>query len=156
MCYDGYPLGERPSRHYPLTMRELTLAIVGIDFPNSDGTNRRSELMFSEVGEPIELRPEPKNKHDELAVAVYSARGVQVGYVTAERAPLIGSRLRDGVPVIAIYQGLVGSAGYARVRFDGEQPTLPIRPDPVGSPVRDTAADDCGFYPDPDGPEWGA
>lgn len=139
-----------------MTMIELTLAIVGIDFPNADGSNRRSELMFSEIGEPLELRPDPKNKHDDLAVAVISPRGVQVGYVTAERAPMVGARIRAGADVRAIYQGLVGSAGYARVRFDGQDPTLPNKPDPLGAPGRVDSADDCGFYPDPDGPEWGA
>lgn len=139
-----------------MTMIELTLAIVGIDFPNADGSNRRSELMFTEIGDPIELRPDPKNKHDDLAVAVFSARGVQVGYVTAERAPMVGAKIRAGAEVRAIYQGLVGSAGYARVRFDGQEPTLPNKPDPLGAPASTAGVDDCGFYPDPDGPEWGA
>lgn len=139
-----------------MLMIELTLAIVGIDFPNADGTNRRSELMFTDVGAPMELRPEPGNKHDDLAIAVFSARGMQVGYITAERAPLVGSRIRAGADVRAIYQGLVGSAGYVRVRFDGMDPTLPDKPDPVGSPAPSNDDDDCGFYPDPDGPEWGA
>lgn len=139
-----------------MCMRELTLAIVGIDFANTDGSNRRSELMFTDIGAPLELRPEPKNQHDDLAVAVFSARGVQVGYVTAERAPTVGSKIRAGADVRAIYQGLVGGAGYARVRFDGMDPTLPNKPDPIGAPVAHDTADDCGFYPDPDGPEWGA
>ncbi len=139
-----------------MSMNELTLAIVGIDFPNNDGSNRRSELMFSEIGEPMELRPDPKNKHDDLAVAVFSARRVQVGYITAERAPLVGARIRAGADVKAIYQGLVGGAGYVRVRFDGQDPTLPNKPDPLGSPGTADRSDDCGFYPDPDGPEWGA
>lgn len=138
-------------------MRELTLAIVGIGYPNKDGSNRRSELMFSEIGEPLELRPEPKNEFDEYAVAVFSARGAQIGYVTAERAPMVGARIRAGDQVRAILQGVDANAGYARVTFDGSEPTLPVasvsRDVPPPAP---TGADDCGFYPDPDGPEWGA
>ncbi|MFV3517306.1 HIRAN domain-containing protein, partial [Mycobacterium tuberculosis] len=68
-------------------MQELTLAVVGIDFPNTDGSNRRSEAMMTLPGESVELVPEPKNKHDSNAIAVISPRGIQLGYVNAERAP---------------------------------------------------------------------
>jgi len=49
-------------------MQELTLAVVGIDFPNADGSNRRSEAMMTPPGAPIELVPDPKNRHDPDAV----------------------------------------------------------------------------------------
>jgi len=42
-------------------MQELTLTVVGIDFPNADGSNRKSEAMMTLPGEAIELVPEPKN-----------------------------------------------------------------------------------------------
>ncbi|MFE8584727.1 HIRAN domain-containing protein [Sphingomonas sp. NCPPB 2930] len=132
-------------------MDELTLAVVGIDFPNEDkaGSNRRFELLASAVGDPVTLRPEPRNRHDPHAVAVFSARDVQVGYLSAERAPLIGARIRRGEVVRAVFQGLSGSVAYIRVRFGGEPPSLPpLRPD---APSR---GDD--FFPDPDGPDWGA
>ncbi len=38
-------------------MQELTLAVVGIDFPNADGSNRRSEAMMTLPGESVELVP---------------------------------------------------------------------------------------------------
>ena len=63
--------------------RELSLAVVGISHPNANGSNRRFEAMLCVPGESVELRPEPKNKHDSNAVAVFSARGVQIGYLTA-------------------------------------------------------------------------
>ena len=57
-------------------MPELTLAVVGIDFPNADGSNRRSEAMMTLPGEPVTLRPEPKNRHDPHAVAVIGPLGI--------------------------------------------------------------------------------
>ena len=60
---------------------ELTLAVVGIDFPNADGSNRRSEAMMTLPGEPVALIPEPRNQHDSNAIAVVSPRGVQIGYL---------------------------------------------------------------------------
>lgn len=139
-------------------MKEFTLAIVGIDFPNTDRarTNRRSELMLLSPGDPLTLQPEPTNRFDPRAVAVFSPNGIQLGYVTAERAVLVGGRIRAGEEVAAIYQGLVGKAGYARVRFGGGAPTLP----PVA--FAPDYGDDCdpadgdAFWPDEPGPEWGA
>jgi hypothetical protein len=137
---------------------ELTLTVVGIDFPNADrsGSNRRMELMLCTPGEPVELRREPKNPHDANAVAVFSERGVQMGYLSAERAPLIGRRMQQE-GYVAVFQALVGSMGYLRLRFGGGMPTLP-RPSEAETPApgRTAAFDPDAFYPDPEGPEWGA
>ena len=149
-------------------MHELTLAVVGIDFPNADksGSSRRMELMLCRPGDPVELRPEPKNEHDSYAVGVWSERGVQLGYLTAERAPMVSKKLAAGDDAEAIYQGLEGAAGYIRARFGGGSPTLPASalvaaetpPAPRRSPPRPRPAmiDVDAFYPDPDGPEFGA
>ena len=79
-------------------MDEMTLAVVGIDFPNEDKarSNRRFEWLASAVGDPVTLRPEPRNAHDPNAIAVFSSRGVQGGYLSAERAPWVGMRIRRG------------------------------------------------------------
>lgn len=45
--------------------------------------------MLCAAGDLVELRPEPKNLYDENAIAIWSDRGVQLGYVSAEHAPLI-------------------------------------------------------------------
>jgi hypothetical protein len=134
-------------------MKELTLAILGIDFPNNDRSrsNRRSELMLLSPGAAMTLVPEPRNPVDPQAVAVFSPSGLQVGYLSAERAPWIGARIRAGDEVNAILQGMEGSTGYLRVRIGGGAPTLP--------PVRardEAVAGDPDFWPDPEGPEFGA
>ncbi|WP_374293490.1 HIRAN domain-containing protein [Sphingomonas sp.] len=140
-----------------VAMQELTLAVVGIDFPNADGSNRRSEAMMTLPGEIVLLRPEPRNRHDANAVAVISPRGVQIGYLTAERAPLIGGRISRGEEVSAVFQGLAGTSAYVRVRFGGGAPTLPITTAAASPPVDQKTPDDLDiFYPDDDGPEWGA
>jgi len=144
-------------------MQELTLAVVGIDFPNADGSNRKSEAMMTLPGEAIELVPEPKNKHDSNAIAVVSPRGIQLGYINAERAPYISGRMNRGEGVEAIFQGLNGASAFIRVRFGGGVPTLPTSSDkppapprPSRPPHRSEPYDPHGFYPDEDGPEWGA
>lgn len=141
-------------------MDELTLSVVGIDFPNADKSksNRRMELLLCGPGEPVELRREPKNPHDANAVAVFSRRGVQMGYLSAERAPFIGRRMQQEEYAV-VFQAFGGSIGYVRIRFGGGAPALPdaINAKPH-APLRTRAAplDPDAFYPDPEGPEWGA
>lgn len=140
-----------------MSIEELSLAVVGIDYPNADGSSRRFEIALCAAGDPIELRPEPTNEHDPSAIAVWRVGGGQLGYVTAERCGWIGARMQlEGAA--AIYQGLHGPAAYIRVRFGGGPPTLPT-PAPAGAPPRARGAvhhDPDAFYPDPEGPEWGA
>ncbi|RMB53864.1 HIRAN domain-containing protein [Sphingomonas sp. PP-CE-3A-406] len=141
-------------------MDELTLSVVGIDFPSADRSksNRRMELLLCAPGEPVDLRREPKNPHDANAVAVFSARGIQMGYISAERAPLIGRRMQQEEHV-AVFQALTGSMGYVRIRFGGGAPSLPdVVAGEIGARSRGRAApfDSDAFYPDPEGPEWGA
>ncbi len=138
---------------------ELSLAVVGIGFANPDGSNRQTEALFCQPGETVELRLEPKNPHDANAVAVFSARGVQLGYLNADRAAYIGGKLRQGEAYEAIFQAAEPTVTWIRAKFGGGSPTLPgsgaaepwtARERP---PARGTGDD---FYPDPEAPMWGA
>jgi len=132
---------------------EFTLPIVGIDFPNPDrrGTNRRSALMMMAPGDPVELRAEPSNRHDEHAVAVFDSDGLQLGYLPAERAPAVSARLRRGEDVSALFQGMSGGGAFLRLRLGGGAPTLPpVRAAPPPMPAPDFEVRD------PDSPDWGA
>ena len=104
----------------------LSLAVVGARFPNSDGSDRRLEILLCVPGEPVELRPEPHNKADARAVAVLSCRGVQIGYLTAERCGRISQLLEQCREVQAVFQQVSSSGAWIRVAFDGESPVLPF------------------------------
>lgn len=146
-------------------MDELTTSIVGIDFPNDDKSksNRRMECMLCAPGDRVELRLEPTNPFDQNAVAVWSECGVQLGYVSAERAPLIGKRMKED-DAIAVFQAMHGNGAYIRIKFGGGLPTLPNPVADIPKPaqprqIRPTATpayDPHAFYPDEEGPEWGA
>lgn len=131
-------------------MKPLSIAIVGITYPNkAKGPTRLFELKLCTQGEPVELRPEPKNDHDEHAIAVFSCRGVQLGYLPSERAVLIGQQLRRGVDVRVIFQAYDGgNVAWCRVAFD-EDPVIPPT-------AKRSEAEEDGFYPDELGGEWGA
>lgn len=114
--------------------RELSLAVVGLDFPNErgpgeQGGSRRFELALMRPGDPVFLRREPRNPADPRAVAVFSERGARIGYLTAERCGWIGARIDRGEPVSAVLQhdGAGAQAAYIRVRLGGGDPTLPMR-----------------------------
>lgn len=123
-------------------MRQLSLHVVGAAHPNKRGGNRRFEILLCAPGEPVELRPEPKNPADPNAIAVFSARGIQIGYLTAERAPWIGAMLGRGRDVTAVFQQATAAGAAIRVAFDGEAPVLPVAAAPAAK------ADDSGFWPD--------
>ncbi len=130
-------------------MRQLSLRVVGAGHANKRGGDRRFEVLLCVPGEPVELVPEPRNPADPNAIAVFSVRGVQLGYVTAERAPLIGGMLRAGRDVQAIFQEAIATAAVIRVGIDGIAPQLPTE-----RSVPDPSRDDVDFWPDyvpPDG-----
>ncbi|MBX9815388.1 MAG: HIRAN domain-containing protein [Sphingomonas sp.] len=138
---------------------ELTLAVVGIRHRNADGSSRVAELLLCARGEPVYLVPEPHNPHDACAVAVVSARRIQIGYLSAARAAWISRRLRAGELAEALFQDQHETVAAIRVRFGGGAPTLPRRrplPAPVlrELPIRQAPVRD--WYPDPPAPDWGA
>jgi len=146
-------------------MDELTTSIVGIGFPNEDKSksNRRIGCMLCAPGDMVELRPEPKSPYDENAIAIWSDRGVRLGYVSAERAPLIGKRMKKD-DAVAVFQAMHGNGAYNRIRFGGGVPTLPdpvpdapvpAQPRPM-RPAQRPVYDPHAFYPDEEGPEFGA
>jgi hypothetical protein len=129
-----------------------SLAVVGAQYPNKRGPTRRFELNICQPGEPVELRPEPKNPADEHAIAVYSCRGIQLGYLTAERAPWIGGMLKRGREVQAIFHRQTHFGAWLRIAFDGEAPALP----PAGQidivPIDYEADFEPDFHPDEEWP----
>lgn len=127
-------------------MDELSLAVVGLDYPNPDGSNRRFELALMRPGDPVTLRREPRNPADPRAVGVFSERDVRIGYLTAERCGWIGTRLARGEEAYAVLQQPGGTAAVIRVRFGGGEPSLPERRNENGR--EDVAPFDDGHFDD--------
>jgi len=121
-------------------VRLLSLHVVGRDFANLKGPTRAFGINLAKPGDAVELRPEPKNKADPHAIAVY-CNDIQIGYLTADRAPWIGSMLSNGREIAAVFQQPTEWGAAIRVAFDGPQPELPLARE---APVKNE--DD--FYPD--------
>ena len=128
--------------------RQCSLHVVGADFPNRRGGNRRFGILVCTPGEPVSLVPEPRNPADPNAVMVVSARGVQIGYLPAERAAWIAGMLRSGREVRAVFQQPTARGAAIRVALDGAEPVLPQAAAPAPPPI------DAGdFWPDPIPPD---
>ena len=106
-------------------MRQLSLHVVGAAHPNKSGGDRRFEILLCVSGGSVELVLGPRTAADSNAIAVFSARGVQIGYLTAERAPLVGGMLRAGREILAIFQKATATAAVIRIGLDGTMPILP-------------------------------
>lgn len=122
----------------------LSLLVKGADHRNKKGPTRRFEIAMCHPGEPVDLQLEPKNEVDPNAVAIFSVRGIQIGYVAAERAPWIAGMMRNGQEVRAIFQEATRAGAVIRATLDGSEPSLPER---RGEDVS-RSDDDSGFYPD--------
>lgn len=130
-------------------MEEFSLAVVGINYPNADGTNRRFELAMCVPGEPAHLMLEPTNKYDPAAVAVLSARGMQIGYLSGERCLWVGSKIRAGEEHEVRFQDLGTHTATIRIRFGGGEPTLP-----APRPAAAASENDDWLNQDPGGDDW--
>ena len=135
---------------------QQSVAVVGVEYPNLDKakSNRRFEIALCKPGEPVELRPEPKNRFDHRAVGVFSARGTQLGYLPAERCGRIGQLIRGGRELQAVFQAPARHGAWIRVAFDGEAPIVP-EPQALSTTVdefADAPADD-DIWPDPGWPD---
>ncbi|WP_324695451.1 HIRAN domain-containing protein [Novosphingobium sp. RL4] len=121
---------------------------MGADYPNKGkAPGRRFELALCAPGDPLELRPEPENPADEHAIAVYSERGVQLGYISSQRAVRVAQLIRQGHTTTAIFQEATRFGAFARVSFDGAVPALP-QPVCVGEEPNGAFDPEPDWYPD--------
>jgi hypothetical protein len=125
-----------------MMLRPRSLAVVGADHPNKKGPARRFEIAVCVPGESVRLEREPKNPADPHAVAVLSARDVQLGYLRAEQAPWIGGMLINGREVQAVFQRAAQFGCWIRAGFDGEVPSVEGLTEPP------TPSTDPDWYPD--------
>lgn len=79
-----------------LSPNEYLLIGKGERFANADGSSRQDELGRCLPGEAIRLEREPDNPCDPMAVALYSSRAVQVGYVGREHAEWLAPLIDAG------------------------------------------------------------
>ncbi|TZG25209.1 HIRAN domain-containing protein [Sphingomonas montanisoli] len=128
----------------------MTLAVVGVDHPNrrprkQGSIPRRFEIAACRPGEPVDLELEPDNPADPNAIIVLSERGIQIGYVRAERAQLISGYIKSGIEIRAVFQSAEDWGATIRITTDGSVPVLP--------PMAATAEPEPDWWPDDEWPD---
>lgn len=118
-----------------------SIAIVGADLPNARAAKRRAEIAACRPGEPLELRRERGTRAGKRVVGVYSARGIEIGYVL----PAQVDRVAGLVSITrAIFEREDSFGAVARVSFDGSAPALPApKPKWQAEPIREPADEFC-------------
>ncbi len=74
------------------------------------------------------ITPEPRNPHDANAIAVSSSRGVQMGYIVADRTSIIHKAWAAARDVRAVFQEPIVGGSAIRVAFDRDPMLPPPRP----------------------------
>jgi hypothetical protein len=64
-----------------MTEQAFKVRLVGVGHPNETGASRAELLGRARCGDVVELRREPDNPHDPLAIAVHAGCGGKLGYV---------------------------------------------------------------------------
>ena len=88
--------------------------VVGVTFPNEDGTDRQDLIEELEdrieKGETVELglRREPHNVHDPNSVAVLDPDGRQLGFLSRQVVESVAPLMDRGGSVRASVAGLTG------------------------------------------------
>jgi hypothetical protein len=121
---------------------DFSLAAVGCGYENEDGSSRQLELAECRPGDPLDLVRQPENPYDPLAVAIFTAGGTCIGYLSRDRAAWIAPKIDRGYLVLAIVERVKGTdlpgstlGLVMRLNMDGEEPELP----PVVSRLRHAA-----------------
>jgi hypothetical protein len=66
--------------------RSFRTKVVGVTFPNNDGTHRQKIISKCKVGEKVQLHRDHGNSHDQYAIAVLRETGEQIGFIAKEVA----------------------------------------------------------------------
>lgn len=99
-----------------------SFAVIGATANEKRGKERSAEISACRPGEPVKLRRAHPLQAHRGGIEVRSARDRQIGYIHAEQAASLLSRLEL---IKAVFQTADTFGAVVRVSFDGTPPTLP-------------------------------
>lgn len=127
-------------------MGKWTIDISGESFVNSDGSHRQDEISKCDIGEAITLRHDPMNKFDSSAVAVYSVRGVQMGFIPKSHKAIRRRVIAGNAVSATVAEKTGGSDGYSfGLRITVEDTDSAVPSASSLSKVDPSAGNGCAF-----------
>ncbi len=99
-------------------IKSFSTKVVGVTYPNPDGSDRQKIIRKCRPGEALALVHEPNNRHDENAMAVrrfkmFGKLGAQLGYLSAGNAKRLVGQARKGHQFSCQFVRLLGDEGDA-------------------------------------------
>ena len=104
------PMSAAPLPRVPIppNAKIVRYAVSGEAQVNRDGSRRQRIIRGCRVGDELLLVREPKNPYDENAVALFTLRRQQVGYIPMEVSQAVASSLDAGIRAPAFIAKILG------------------------------------------------
>lgn len=98
-------------------MRSFYTKVFGVSFQNPDGSDRQHILAeldeaYANGSFPLQLKREADNPHDNMAIAVLSPTGQQIGYLSRSVASNIAPLMDKGSNIEAAATQITGGWPY--------------------------------------------
>jgi len=91
-----------------MRLRHSFAKVVGVTFPNDDGSERQKILKRCKVGDRLLLEHDPNNEYSSMAIDVLRTNGQQVGHAPEYLAERIISELADGCGAVGVVTSITG------------------------------------------------
>lgn len=91
-----------------MRLRHSFAKVVGVTFPNDDGSERQRVLARCKVGEQLILRHDANNEFSEFAIQVLRTNGEQLGHAPEYLAEQICEEKQAGYNAIGVLKNLTG------------------------------------------------
>ena len=95
--------------------------VVGVSYPNADGSDRQEIIARCTPLEQLDLVPDPHNPHDPNAIRVCRQNGEQIGHLARGLAAKTTERLADGYGYTAWVMNILGRDGPAFEAADEDE-----------------------------------
>ncbi len=90
-------------------IQHINVILVGTEYPNSDGSCRRTIAGQCTPLEQLILEHEPRNKYDSNAIAILRSNRQQLGYLSRKVAAETQSRIKQGFKHAAVIKEVKAS-----------------------------------------------
>jgi hypothetical protein len=86
----------------------IATKVAGVSYVNADGSSRQELISGCKAGDRLSFEREPRNTHDANAIKVLRVDGSQIGYLPADVAAEVASKMDRGVAYDVRIESIAG------------------------------------------------